>query len=34
MYIHQPAGDWLAGYRQFEKAYREGKIRSIGISNF
>ena len=34
LYIHQPAGNWMAGYRQLEKAYREGKARSIGISNF
>ncbi len=34
LYIHQPAGNRLAGYRQLEKAYREGKARSIGISNF
>ncbi len=34
LYIHQPAGNWLAGYRQLEKAYREGKARNIGISNF
>ena len=34
MRIHQPAGNWLAGYRQLEKAYREGKAKSIGISNF
>ncbi len=34
LYIHQPAGNWLAGYRQLEKAYREGKARTIGISNF
>lgn len=34
LYIHQPAGNWLAGYRQLEKALREGKARSIGISNF
>lgn len=34
LYLHQPAGNWLAGYRQLEKAYREGKARSIGISNF
>lgn len=34
LYIHQPAGNWLAGYRQLEKAYREGKAKSIGISNF
>ena len=25
LYIHQPAGSWMAGYRQLEKAYREGK---------
>ena len=34
LYIHQPAGNWLAGYKQLEKAYKEGKARSIGISNF
>ncbi len=34
LYIHQPAGNWLAGYRLLEKAYRQGKARSIGISNF
>ena len=34
LYIHQPAGNWLAGYRQLEKAYKEGKTKSIGISNF
>lgn len=34
LYIHQPAGNWLAGYRQLEKAYKEGKANSIGISNF
>lgn len=34
LYIHQPAGNWLEGYRQLEKAYREGKAKSIGISNF
>ena len=34
LYVHQPAGNWLAGYRQLEKAYKEGKARSIGISNF
>ena len=34
LFIHQPAGDWLAGYRQLEKALRDGKARSIGISNF
>ena len=34
LYIHQPAGNWLAGYRQLEQAYRAGKARAIGISNF
>lgn len=34
LYIHQPAGNWKAGYRQLEKAYREGKAKSIGICNF
>ena len=34
LYIHQPAGNWLEGSRQLEKAYKEGKAKSIGISNF
>ena len=34
LYIHQPAGNWRAGYRQLEKAYREGKAKTIGICNF
>lgn len=34
LYIHQPAGNWMAGYRQLEKAYRSGKAKAIGISNF
>lgn len=32
--IHQPAGNYLAGYRQMEKAYRDGKVKAIGLSNF
>lgn len=32
--IHQPAGNYIAGYKQMEKAYREGKVRAIGLSNF
>jgi len=34
MFLHQPAGDFMAGYRQLEQAYRDGKIKAIGISNF
>ncbi len=32
--IHQPAGNYVAGYRQMEEAYKAGKVRSIGLSNF
>lgn len=32
--IHQPAGNYLAGYRLMEKAYKEGKVKAIGLSNF
>ena len=32
--IHQPAGNYIAGYKQMEKAYKDGKVRAIGLSNF
>ena len=32
--IHQPAGNYIAGYRRMEKACKEGKVRAIGLSNF
>ena len=32
--IHQPAGNYIAGYKQMEKAYNDGKVRAIGLSNF
>ena len=32
--IHQPAGDYIAGYKAMEKAVKEGKVRAIGLSNF
>ena len=32
--LHQQVGDYLAAYKEMEKAVEEGKIRSIGISNF
>lgn len=34
LYIHQPSGNYMSGYRLLEKAYKEGKIKAIGISNF
>ena len=32
--LHQPAGNYMAGYRLMEKACQEGKVRAIGLSNF
>lgn len=32
--IHQPAGNYIAGYKLMEKYYKEGKIKAIGLSNF
>ena len=32
--LHQPAGDYISGYKMMEKALKEGKVKSIGISNF
>lgn len=34
MILHQPAGDYISGYRLLEKAYKQGKLKAIGISNF
>ena len=32
--IHQPYGDVFGSWRAMEKAYRSGKVRAIGVSNF
>lgn len=32
--IHQPFGDYYGTYRAMEEAYRAGKVRAIGVSNF
>ena len=34
MLLHQLAGCYLTGYRLLEKAYKEGKVKAIGLSNF
>ena len=34
LFIHQATSNWRKGYDQLVKAYKEGKIRAIGISNF
>ena len=32
--IHQPFGDYYGTYRAMERAFRDGKARAIGVSNF
>lgn len=32
--IHQPFGDYYGTYRAMEAAYKAGKVRAIGVSNF
>lgn len=34
LFLHQPAGDWRTGYKMMEKAYKEGKVKALGLSNF
>lgn len=34
MLLHQPFCDRYGAYRAMEKAYKEGKLRAIGVSNF
>ena len=34
LFLHQPTDNWREGYRQIEKAYKEGKVKAIGLSNF
>lgn len=32
--LHQPAGNYIAGYKMMEKAVKDGKVKAIGLSNF
>lgn len=34
LFIHQPFGDYYGTYRAMERAYKAGKVRAIGLSNF
>ena len=34
LYLHQPVGDYMAGWRGLEEAVKAGKVRAIGLSNF
>lgn len=32
--LHQPVGNYIAGYKAMEKAYKAGKVKALGLSNF
>lgn len=34
LYIHQPVGDFVGAWKDMEKAVAQGKVRTLGISNF
>ena len=34
LFLHQPTDNWRAGYKAIETAYKAGKVRAIGLSNF
>lgn len=34
LFLHQPTDNWRAGYKNIEKAVKEGKVKAIGLSNF
>lgn len=34
LYLHQPIGDFRGAWKDMEKAVKQGKVRSLGISNF
>ncbi|MBR1689758.1 MAG: aldo/keto reductase [Oscillibacter sp.] len=34
LFLHQPVGDFVGAYRAMERAVRDGKVKSLGLSNF
>lgn len=32
--IHQPMGDYIGAYRAMEEAYKQGRLKAIGVCNF
>lgn len=34
IYLHHPVGDYVGAWKDLEKAYQQGKVRALGISNF
>lgn len=34
LFLHQPVGDYISAYKAIEEAVKQGKVKSIGVSNF
>ena len=34
LFLHQPVGDYMGAYKAMEKAVKDGKVKSLGLSNF
>lgn len=34
LFLHQPVGDYIGAYKTMERAVRDGKVKSLGLSNF
>ena len=34
LFLHQPTSQWRKGYEMLLSAYKEGKVKAIGVSNF
>ena len=34
LFLHQPTDNWREGYKNIEEAYKAGKVKAIGLSNF
>ena len=32
LFLHQPTDNWREGYKAIEKAYKEGKVKAIGLT--
>lgn len=34
LFLHQPVGDYIGAYKAMERAVKDGKVKSLGLSNF
>ncbi len=34
LFLHQPVGDYIGAYHAMERAVKDGKVKSLGLSNF